>query len=327
MSSNTLSSLYTGLLKFSGNIDLSTLSNINTETELEKQLKTLLTSTQWKHVCQASPTEYQTPFIAFTDPEYPEHLKRTPFAPPVIFYRGNIDLLLSARPNIAIVGARNVSRDSLSFTSRLAWAAYSTHNIIGGLTFGIEEVAQHAILSKKTQKVRLLAVLEQGFDCVKGHRLKWLTKLVERNGLVISAYPPDQRVQRWQYKERNHLLAMLSDKIVLVEASKTSGSISTALYGSELGKEVYAVPHHPNKMNGHGCLHLIEQGAAPLWDPTHLFGIQNTEHTLLNSLSTPLSLEALAESQQSTPSDTLETLLELKRLGYIRQRGALWERL
>ena len=112
-----------------------------------------------------------------------------------------------------------------------------------------------------------------------------------------------------------------------MEASKTSGSLSTAIAGVELGKDVYAVPHHPNRTNGHGCLRLIEEGAQPLWDPVALFGTQTPEHTLLQSLSDPKSLQEISETQHLPPSEMLETLLELKRLGYIRQRGSLWERL
>ena len=61
--------------------------------------------------------------------------------------------------------------------------------------------------------------------------------------------------------------------------------------GVELGKDVYAVPHHPNRTNGHGCLKLIEEGAHPLWDPVALFGTQTPEHTLLKDLINPKSLE------------------------------------
>ena len=128
-------------------------------------------------------------------------------------------------------------------------------------------------------------------------------------------------------KNETVLLAALSNTIILIEASKTSGSISTALAGMELGKEVYVVPHHPNRTNGHGCLKLIEEGAYPLWDLRSLFGTQNPTYSFKKSDRPKISSEEISETQHIPPSEMLEALLELKRLGYIRQRGSLWERI
>ena len=171
-------------------------------------------------------------FVTLEDPAYPSILRTTPFAPPVLFYRGNLDLL--EQSSVAIVGSRHCSKDSLSFTSRIAWAAYGSHAIIGGLTYGIEEAAQQAILTKQNPSLGLIGVLEQGIDNIRGHRKRWMENILDRGGLILSAYPPQQRVQKWHYKERNRLLAALSATIILVEASKTSGAISTALAGMEL---------------------------------------------------------------------------------------------
>ena len=325
MQTHTLSGLYSGLLPFSGAIDFSNLSKQPTDKELRKHIQSSVNSVQWKRILDTSESIHSMPFLTLQDPNYPSRLRDTPFAPPVLFYNGNLELL--EHSNIAIVGSRHCSRDSLSFTSRIAWAAYSSHCIIGGLTYGIEQAAQQAILAKPNPSVQLIGVLEQGINNISGLRKRWMENIINRGGLILSAYPAEQHVQKWHYKERNHLLAALSDIVILVEASKTSGAISTALSGVELGKDVYAVPHHPNRINGHGCLKLIEEGAQPLWNPVALFGTQTSEHTLLKSLNNPKSLQEISETQHLPPSEMLETLLELKRLGYIRQRGSLWERL
>lgn len=325
MKTHTLSALYSGLLPFSGALDFSTLSKQPTKKEIWKHIKSTLNSAQWKRIQQTTESRHSMDFITLEDASYPSILRDTPFAPPVLFYKGNLDLL--EHSSVAIVGSRHCSKDSLSFTSRVAWAAYSSNCIIGGLTYGIEQTAQQTILAKPNASVQLIAVLEQGMNNISGPRKRWMEQLLTREGLVLSAYPPEQQVQKWHYKERNRLLAALSDTIILVEASKMSGSLSTAIAGVNLGKDVYAVPHHPNRSNGHGCLRLIEEGAQPLWDPVALFGTQTPEHTLLKSLSDPKSLQEISENQHLPPSEMLETLLELKRLGYIRQRGSLWERL
>ena len=325
MTTHTLSSLYSGLLPFSGTIDFSNLPTQPTEQDITKTIRESVNSVQYDRIVKAESSTHAMAFITLEDPAYPSVLRATPFAPPVLFYRGNLSLL--EQSSVAIVGSRHCSKDSLSFTSRVAWAAYGSHAIIGGLTYGIEETAQQAILAKQERSLELIGVLEQGIDNIKGHRKRWRENILDRDGLILSAYPPQHRVQKWHYKERNRLLAALSNTIILIEASKTSGSISTALAGMELGKEVYAVPHHPNRTNGHGCLKLIEEGAYPLWDPVSLFGTQTSEHTLLKDLTNPKSLEEISETQHIPPSEMLEALLELKRLGYIRQRGSLWERI
>ena len=325
MTTHTLPPLYSGLLPFSGTIDFSNLSAKPTEKNIREQLEASVNSVQYDRIEKASASTHSMASGTLEDAAYPSILRETPFAPPVLFYRGNLSLL--DQSSVAIVGSRHCSKDSVSFTSRVAWAAYGAHAIIGGLTYGIEEAAQQAILAKQNPSLRLIGVLEQGIDNIKGQRKRWMDNLLERGGLILSAYPPKQRIQKWHYKERNRLIAGLSDTVILVEASKTSGSISTALAGVELGKEVYAVPHHPNRSNGHGCLKLIEEGAHPLWDPVSLFGTQTSEHTLLKNLNDPKSLEEISETQHIPPSEMLEALLELKRLGYIRQRGTLWERL
>lgn len=325
MTTHTLSSLYSGLLPFSGTIDFSKLPTQPTEKDINKTIRASVNSVQYDRIVKAESSTHTMAFITLEDPAYPSVLRATPFAPPVLFYRGNLSLL--EQSSVAIIGSRHCSKDSLSFTSRVAWAAYGSHAIIGGLTYGIEETAQQAILAKQERSLELIGVLEKGIDNIKGHRKRWMDNILERGGLILSAYPPQHRVQKWHYKERNRLLAALSNTVILIEASKTSGSISTALAGMELGKEVYAVPHHPNRTNGHGCLKLIEEGAYPLWDPVSLFGTQTPEHTLLKDLTDPKSLEEISETQHIPPSEMLEALLELKRLGYIRQRGSLWERI
>jgi DNA processing protein len=321
----TLSALHNGLLSLSGTVDFSNLPPTPTEDEIWQHLRQTMSPRRFQKVQSAEQDISHTPFVTIAHSKYPRNLRNIPFAPPVLFYKGNLELLNT--PSVAIVGSRHCSKDSLSFTSRLAWNAHPSHVISSGLTFGIEQAAHNAILSKQEDHVRLIAILEQGMDCIKSHRKKWMQQVIERGGLVLSAYPDTQHVQKWHYKERNRLLASISDIIIVVEASKTSGSISTALYGVELGKDIYAVPHHPNRANGHGCLQLIEQGANPLWDPTTLFGTNMPEHKLLESLDTPQSLAEIATTQHSNPSEMLEALLELKRLGYIRQRGSLWERI
>ena len=325
MTSHILSSLYSGLLPFSGTIDFSNLPLQPKKSDILKKVRASVNSVQFDRIKKTESSTYDMAFVTLEDTGYPSVLRRAPFAPPVLFYKGNLDLL--DHSSVAIVGSRHCSKDSISFTSRVAWASHGSHTIIGGLTYGIEEAAQQAILTKKSSSLQLIGVLEQGFDNIKGSRKRWMEKVLERDGLILSAYPPKQRVQKWYYKERNRLIAALSDIIILVEASKTSGAMSTAIAGVELGKDVYAVPHHPNRVNGHGCLKLIEEGAHPLWDPVSLFGNQTPEHALLKNLNNPKSLEEISETQHIPPSDMLETLLELKRLGYVRQRGSLWERL
>ena len=325
----TLPALFVGLLPFTGRIDFSSLPISGSIKEIWQQLDQILSPTQVRQVQSAKNLALDVRFVTIVDSDYPESLRQLPYAPPVLFYMGDLHLL--SQSNFAIIGSRNTSRDSQRFTSQLAWSAQFTQNIVTGLSYGIEEYALKSVLNKRRMSssiapTQVIAVLEKGFDTVRGERESWMNTLCEQGGLVISPYLPDQMLQKWHYAYRNTLIAAISDAIVLVEASKTSGSLKTVYTGLELGKEIYAVPHHPNRLNGRGCLAILEQGATPLLSPNQLFDIPEMP-ALLDLLDNPISLQELASFRQEEPAILLESLLDLKEQGFIQQRGALWERI
>ena len=93
MTTHTLSGLYSGLLPFSGTIDFSKLSKQPTDQEIRTHVKTAVNSVQWKRIQNTAESMHSTPFLTLEDENYPSVLRDTPFAPPVLFYEGNIELL------------------------------------------------------------------------------------------------------------------------------------------------------------------------------------------------------------------------------------------
>ena len=112
MTTHTLSGLYSGLLPFNGAIDFSTLSKLPTDQEIRNHVKETVNSVQWKRIQNTPETIHSMPFLTLEDENYPSILRDTPFAPPVLFYKGNLELL--EQSSIAIVGSRHCSKDSLS---------------------------------------------------------------------------------------------------------------------------------------------------------------------------------------------------------------------
>ena len=103
MTTHTLSNLYSGLLPFSGSIDFSGLSKQPTEQEVREHIKASVNSAQWKRIQKTSESTHSVPFLTLEDAHYPSVLRNTPFAPPVLFYKGNLELL--EHSSVAIVGS------------------------------------------------------------------------------------------------------------------------------------------------------------------------------------------------------------------------------
>lgn len=94
--------------------------------------------------------------------------------------------------------------------------------------------------------------------------LKIYEKILEDGGLVVSEYSYFSKPVSYHFPERNRILSGLSNKIIVVEAGRKSGTLITVEYALEQGKEVYAVPGNINKYNSLGTNKLIQEGAIPL---------------------------------------------------------------
>lgn len=197
------------------------------------------------------------------EPGYPEPLAGLHAPPPLLFVRGDPELL--SWPQLAIVGSRQPSRSGTDTAMRLASElALSGLIITSGLALGIDAAAHRAGLRVDG---RTIAVIATGPDRCYPHQHKVLTKdILSSGGAIVTEFPTGVSPKRAHFPRRNRLISGLSLATLVVEASLRSGSLITARHALDQGKEVFAVPGSILNPLAKGCNDLIKRGEAQLID-------------------------------------------------------------
>jgi DNA processing protein len=187
---------------------------------------------------------------------YPRLLAELDDAPPLIFAKGNLNLL--DRQAVAIVGARNASAAACRFARGLAHDL-GQHDfvVVSGLARGIDSAAHDGTLESGT-----IAVIAGGIDDFYPPENEARQKALYERGLVIAEMPPGTEPRARHFPYRNRIIAGISSGTVVVEAAPRSGSLITARLAAEAGREVMAVPGSPLDPRAQGCNQLIRDGAT-----------------------------------------------------------------
>jgi DNA processing protein len=196
------------------------------------------------------------------DPDYPEPLGELDDAPNPLFARGQLEALhgAMATPAVAIVGGRQASRYALEVAYELGRGlSVAGVPVVSGLALGVDAAAHRGTLAAGG---RAIAVLASGADVPYPRRHRSLYEAVLERGAVLSEMPPGTQVRRWAFPARNRIMAALAKLVVVVEAAERSGSLITATFAHEIGRDVGAVPGRVNARSAAGSNRLIADGAA-----------------------------------------------------------------
>jgi DNA processing protein len=195
-------------------------------------------------------------FIAICEPDYPALLRHTASAPPLIAVRGNI--LSLQRSKIAIIGARNASAAGLAFAAQLARGiGRAGHVIVSGLARGVDARAHQTAIETGT-----IAVVAGGLGNIYPAEHKPLLDQIVEQGAAISEMPVGWEARGRDFPRRNRIVAGLSRAVVVVEAARRSGSLITARFAAEQGREIFAVPGSPLDPRAEGANQLLRDGAS-----------------------------------------------------------------
>lgn len=196
-------------------------------------------------------------------PHYPSLLLHAPSPPPLLYAMGDLQRL--KHEAIAIVGARNATRDGLDnaqafakFLSAQGWC------VVSGLAHGIDGAAHSGALRVPVAHGAggTIAVLGTGIDLVYPCAHQPLAEdILSNNGLLLSEFALGTPAKSKNFPRRNRIVAGLSRGVLVVEAALRSGSLITARLATDMGREVFAIPGSMHAPLARGPHHLIKQGA------------------------------------------------------------------
>jgi DNA processing protein len=194
--------------------------------------------------------------IASIEPAFPSALAALDPPPPVITVIGRAELL--SKEIVAIVGARNASALGIKFAQRMAAElSYSGLVVASGMARGIDRAAHESAMEAGT-----IAVVAGGADIIYPPENGALYKDLVARGAIVSEMPLGTAPQARHFPRRNRIISGLSRGVVVVEAAERSGSLITAEYALEQGREVFAVPGSPLDPRSRGSNRLLKDGAT-----------------------------------------------------------------
>jgi len=270
--------------------------------------------------------------LSFWDPDYPQILRQIPDPPVLLYGCGS----LPEGPALAIVGTRHPTDFGRVFTEQLAEElAVAGVVVISGLARGIDAAAHRGTLNGGG---RTLAVLGCGIDRIYPAENRRLYQQIIEQGALLSEYPPGTEPLPGHFPGRNRIISGLSKATLVIEASRDSGSLITAEFALEQGREVIAVPGGVDHQTSYGPNLLIKQGAHPITEAQEileilgigkhdnkppelaqpsLFQLPEPAGSVLNKLDlTPRHCDELAGESGLTPMELSAILLQLELHGY-----------
>ena len=193
--------------------------------------------------------------VCWGEPTYPSGLAAIDDAPPILTVLGRAELLGS--PIVAVVGARNASANGRRFCRDLA-AALGQGGIVvvSGLARGIDAAAHLGALDSGS-----VAVVAGGVDVVYPEENRGLHEALAREGAIVAELPLGTEPQARHFPRRNRLISGMALGVVVVEAAARSGSLITARFALEQGRDVFAVPGSPLDPRCRGSNDLLRHGA------------------------------------------------------------------
>ncbi len=193
--------------------------------------------------------------------EYPPILKEIYDPPALLFVKGNWRPW-EERPWVAVVGARKATEFGKKITKEIVTELCKRGvGIVSGLAYGIDASAHKAAVEAGGVT---WGVLGSGIDVVYPKRHSQLAEEMTINGGTLSEFPLGTSPEPWHFPQRNRIISGLSQAVIIVQANFKSGSLITAHFALEQGRDVFVVPPPDDHVAYEGNKKLLEEGATPL---------------------------------------------------------------
>ena len=269
-------------------------------------------------------------YFTIEDDIYPQCLKEISNPPLKLYYKGNLDLLKDERL-IAVVGTRNPSSYGKLCCEYMVKKMTSANiTIVSGFAKGIDSIAHKTSLLAGGKTI---AVIASGLDIIYPASNLSLYREIEEKGLILSEYEAGVKPFKFNFPQRNRIIAGLSKGIIVIESKDRGGSLITADLALEFNRDVYAVPGDVFSEYSKGCNNLIRDSKAKslsnineLLDD-YSWKIEekniNNKYTqnqllILNSLSSEKNLDNILMETKIEQTEILAELMTLEIMGAIK---------
>ncbi len=195
-------------------------------------------------------------WITYLDEQYSDRLREIDAFPPVLFVKGNAELLNS--DCITVVGTRTPTRYGAkicdSFVRDFVRAGLT---VVSGFARGVDGIAHKVCVDSEAPTI---AVFACGLDvCYPAEHKGLMEGILSTGGLIVSEYSLGTKPLQYHFPERNRIVSGLSIGVFLPEATIKSGSLITARLAIEQGKEIFVVPGNINSPESEGCNALLQE--------------------------------------------------------------------
>lgn len=286
--------------------------------------------------------------ICYHDERYPVRLRECDDAPVILYYYGNANL--NARRVVSIVGTRRITDHGRDVCRRMVEQLAQCCPglvVVSGLAYGVDVQAHRTALDCGLPTVGILA---HGLDRIypSMHR-EVASRMVSGGGGLLTEYMSRSHMDKWNFVQRNRIVAGICDAVIVVESAAKGGSLITAGLAGGYQREVFAVPGRPTDAFSEGCNELIRQNKAQLitrtedlvcamgWDKDALMhrqlaqGLQleafptlsPQEQTLVDTLKRDdyKPIDQIAREAGMTVGEATGLLLALELTGVVRMKG------
>ncbi|MBG30506.1 MAG: DNA-protecting protein DprA [Opitutae bacterium] len=228
-------------------------------------------------------------FLIGKDAEYPDLLHEVA-DPPIGLYRlGQIP----AKPCVAIVGTRKPTMYGIAMARKLAGdLAGAGLCVVSGMARGIDTAAHEGALDAGGETI---AVFGCGLDIIYPPENLDLFKRICSQGAVLSEFPFGRRADRQTFPMRNRLVSGMSEGVIVVESAAAGGSLITARFAGEQGRQVFAVPGRVDQPSSAGCHQLLRDGAV----------LARSAMDVIEELAASMRFPAISPPSQEAPDSSL----------------------
>jgi len=250
-------------------------------------------------------------FVTIFDPNYPEQLRHIYDPPPVLFYKGDLNIL-DNKLSIAVVGSRKGDGDgvalSLEFGEELASRGFL---VVSGLALGIDSAAHRGALNSG-QIGSTVAVLGNGLPNISPPSNRELAnQIIDAGGLIVSQFDPYESPFPQNFLDRNRVISGLARAVLVIQATERSGSLVTARYALEQGREVFAIPGNIKNPRYKGSNQILRDGAGIVIEVGDVLGYFGVSEASLPSRQAESAggILSILEKQGEMPIDDLKVRL------------------